>query len=124
MSGDPTDLIRAVDEVHVQVWDNCLNACCSGEECRLRTEVCRECGDPWPCEVRRLRDALVAEKFDHAVALDTAEVLRQDAAMSRAAIERVRMLADLAERDTAGGVFEGIGRDVAAGIRRAVEDRS
>ncbi|KXP12198.1 hypothetical protein AXK57_19810 [Tsukamurella pulmonis] len=53
MASDPTDLIRAVDFVHVSGMMSKLYG--PGLE-----ECCSSCGERWPCEVRRLRDALDA----------------------------------------------------------------
>lgn len=93
-ASEPTDLIRSVDQHH--------QACCPDvtEGCG-----CLGCGQEWPCEVRRLRDALEASEFDRAVALDAAERLRRDAASASAAlaeanatIQRVKAVLDRSSR--------------------------
>ncbi len=58
MASNPTDLIRAADENHYVA--ECTNSDCAGCECA-------SCGEEWPCEVRRLRDALRAERKDSAL---------------------------------------------------------
>ncbi|MGX9296055.1 hypothetical protein [Tsukamurella paurometabola] len=55
MASDPTDLIREADEHHYLA--ECTNSDCAGCECAA-------CGDDWPCEVRRLRDALDAMRTE------------------------------------------------------------
>lgn len=54
--------LTAVRELHKPRWDNCLNACCSGEQCRHRTRSCdggcdewvNDNYDYWPCATARL----------------------------------------------------------------------
>lgn len=53
MASDPTDLIRAVDLVHVAGYGHPPNG-------GAAEKFCKHCQSAWPCEVRRLRDALDA----------------------------------------------------------------
>ena len=54
--------MNRVRDLHKPRWDNCLNACCSGRHCKLRTRICEggcdewvnEAHDYWPCATARL----------------------------------------------------------------------
>jgi hypothetical protein len=43
------DIIARVHTLHKPYFDNCINACCSGEQCKNRSQLCMECGELWPC---------------------------------------------------------------------------
>lgn len=56
------EALAPIRELHSPYWMNCINACCSGEECKHRTRSC-EAGcdeyvndnhDCWPCATARL----------------------------------------------------------------------
>ena len=132
---EPTDLIRAVDEVHKPIRPKFFD---EGEL------VCEDCGDLWPCEVRRLRDALVDER-EHRMELrailgqierkeshETCKLLqdgykeerdeaRAALAEANATIERVKALAD--DGQTVGWVERDgdVAWIAADAIRRAIE---
>lgn len=44
--------LAAVRELHKPRWLNCINYCCSGEECRNRYRGCI-CDEEWPCSTAR-----------------------------------------------------------------------
>lgn len=96
MASDPTDLIRAVDEVHKPVRPRYFDA---GDL------VCDHDGETWPCEMRRLRDALAHRELHAAMNAELAtETVRAELVQTRAAlaeanatIERVRVLPTVAE---------------------------
>jgi hypothetical protein len=54
--------VEQVRELHKPRWDNCMNGCCSGEQCRHRTRSCaggcdewvNDNHDYWPCATARL----------------------------------------------------------------------
>jgi hypothetical protein len=46
--------LHQVRELHQPQWENCINACCSGEQCRNRSRLCAECGEYWPCETAKV----------------------------------------------------------------------
>jgi hypothetical protein len=48
--------LGAVRRLHQPRWDNCINACCSGEQCKHRTQVCQHDYDEWPCPTIRAID--------------------------------------------------------------------
>lgn len=43
------EMAKPIRELHKPIWDNCINACCSGEQCRNRYRICAECEVGWPC---------------------------------------------------------------------------
>jgi hypothetical protein len=51
------EALQPIRELHKPRWDNCMNACCSGEQCRNRTRLCEGGCDEyvngehdfWPC---------------------------------------------------------------------------
>ena len=48
------DIIARVHTLHKPYFDNCINACCSGEQCKNRSQLCMECGELWPCAATEL----------------------------------------------------------------------
>lgn len=50
------EALAPIRELHKpSEWWNCINACCSGEECRNRSRYCGTCDDSdWPCATARL----------------------------------------------------------------------
>lgn len=107
MSGD---LIREADEHHYVA--ECTNSDCAGCECA-------SCGEAWPCEVRRLRDALEAERnaakqarnlcdHRHAGISTYADTLLTELSETKAALaEANATIAALREREeTAGHIAE------------------
>lgn len=46
--------LAAVRELHKPSWLNCINYCCSGEECRNRYRGCWGCDEDWPCLTARM----------------------------------------------------------------------
>jgi hypothetical protein len=49
--------LGAVRRLHQQRWDNCINACCSGEQCKHRSRVCQSDDEAWPCAtIRAIED--------------------------------------------------------------------
>ncbi|AXH68087.1 hypothetical protein SEA_TARGET_68 [Mycobacterium phage Target] len=46
--------MEPIRELHRPRWSNCINACCSGEDCRLRDRVCEHCEVDWPCDTAKL----------------------------------------------------------------------
>lgn len=48
------DIVDAVRKLHQSQWMNCINACCSGEECINRSRLCSGCDEYWPCVTARL----------------------------------------------------------------------
>jgi hypothetical protein len=53
--------LLALLDLHRPQWDNCINACCSGEKCVHRSQVCAHDYDPWPCETVLIIGKHVAE---------------------------------------------------------------
>lgn len=44
------EALNPVRELHKPFWDNCINACCSGEQCKHRSRLCAAgCDEYWPC---------------------------------------------------------------------------
>lgn len=108
------DLIATTAELHEPYWDNCLNRCCSGEQCKHRSEACTECGEEWPCLATRLAAELEAAR---------AEVERLRAGL--ASVEhfaRVQALSDRVRSGPARSTYHGEERywlDLLALIERA-----
>ncbi|QOC55828.1 hypothetical protein SEA_JORGENSEN_69 [Mycobacterium phage Jorgensen] len=48
------EVLKPIRELHRPRWSNCINACCSGEDCRLRDRVCEHCEVDWPCDTAKL----------------------------------------------------------------------
>ncbi len=48
------EALLPLQKLRRQQWNNCINACCSGFECRLRSSVCPACDEDWPCATARL----------------------------------------------------------------------
>ncbi|AYB70746.1 hypothetical protein SEA_CLARKSON_7 [Mycobacterium phage Clarkson] len=48
------EALKPIRELHRPRWSNCINACCSGEDCRLRDRVCEHCEVDWPCDTAKL----------------------------------------------------------------------
>ncbi|AEJ93022.1 hypothetical protein FDI16_gp047 [Mycobacterium phage Shauna1] len=48
------EALEPIRELHHPRWSNCINACCSGEDCRLRDRVCEHCEVDWPCDTAKL----------------------------------------------------------------------
>ncbi|AHB29766.1 hypothetical protein GRADUATION_70 [Mycobacterium phage Graduation] len=48
------EALEPIRELHRPRWSNCINACCSGEDCRLRDRVCEHCEVDWPCDTAKL----------------------------------------------------------------------
>lgn len=48
------ELLKPIRELHKPSWDNCINACCSGKQCRLRSQICEHCYELWPCPTAKL----------------------------------------------------------------------
>lgn len=54
MESAAREALKPIRELHKPKWDNCINACCSGEQCKHRSRLCAECDDYWPCKTARL----------------------------------------------------------------------
>lgn len=48
------EAIKPIRELHAPHWSNCINACCSGEQCKHRSRLCGGCDEYWPCATARL----------------------------------------------------------------------
>lgn len=50
------EMAQPIRELHKpSEWFNCINACCSGEECKHRSRYCMTCDmAEWPCETAKL----------------------------------------------------------------------
>lgn len=48
------EALKPIRELHQPEWDNCINACCSGKECKNRTRICGHCWGEWPCDTAKL----------------------------------------------------------------------
>lgn len=48
------EALKPIRELHKTSWDNCINACCSGADCKHRTQICGHCWDQWPCDTAKL----------------------------------------------------------------------
>lgn len=48
------EALRPIRELHTPAWLNCINDCCSGEQCKHRTRYCSSCEENWPCETAKL----------------------------------------------------------------------
>lgn len=48
------EALKPIRELHKTSWDNCINACCSGADCKHRTRICGHCWDQWPCDTAKL----------------------------------------------------------------------
>lgn len=48
------EALKPIRELHQPSWDNCINACCSGKQCRLRSQICEHCYELWPCPTAKL----------------------------------------------------------------------
>ena len=48
-------LVDQIKELHRPgAWLNCINACCSGEDCQLRSRYCVDCDQEWPCPTMKM----------------------------------------------------------------------
>ncbi|AEJ91887.1 hypothetical protein THORA_53 [Mycobacterium phage Thora] len=54
MENAAREALKPIRELHRPRWSNCINACCSGEDCRLRERVCEHCEVDWPCDTAKL----------------------------------------------------------------------
>ena len=48
------EAVKPIRQLHKPQWNNCINACCSGEQCRHRNQVCEHDYDEWPCDTAKL----------------------------------------------------------------------
>ena len=56
------EALKPIRELHKPEWSNCLDHCCSGEDCKRRTRICaagcdewaNDNYDFWPCATARL----------------------------------------------------------------------
>jgi hypothetical protein len=48
------EALKPIRELHAPHWSNCINACCSGEQCKHRSRLCGGCDEYWPCATARL----------------------------------------------------------------------
>lgn len=115
MASDLTDLIRAVDERHHLVQ----RAAFPGGDVKA---MCDRCVVPWPCEVRRLRDALRAERkdstlFENLYDEAQAELAERFANKDRDRAALVELIAARAEYDEARAALA----EANATIERALE---
>lgn len=60
------DIIARVHTLHKPYFDNCINACCSGEQCKNRSQLCMECGELWPCAATELVAELKTTRAENA----------------------------------------------------------
>lgn len=47
-------VLNRLQDLHKPQWNNCINACCSGEQCKHRSQVCEHDYDEWPCDTAKL----------------------------------------------------------------------
>ena len=84
---DPVQKLDAIRELHQPGWwNNCINACCSGEDCKHRYRLCVVDDEEWPCptvaildgtpKLHELRQAVLAMAISLGAALpNTREVI-------------------------------------------------
>lgn len=48
------EALKPIRELHKPAWSNCINACCSGEQCPNRYRACGSDDEEWPCATARL----------------------------------------------------------------------
>jgi hypothetical protein len=54
MEAAAREALKPLRELHKPRWESCINACCSGEQCKNRSQVCEHDYDEWPCDTAKL----------------------------------------------------------------------